>query len=163
MPKIVISNTTPIITLLGVQCFDLFQALYQKIIIPEAVYWEIEAGKNKPFYTDLKNYDWVLIEKVKNTDLVRHLSTFLDKGEAEAIVLAEEKQADLLLLDEKTARNYAMLKGLACSGSFGILLKAKELGLIGSIKPLLEIAQTNGIRISPKLRQQILQAANEGA
>ena len=68
MPKIVISNTTPLITLLGVKRFDLFEALYQNLMIPEAVYWEVEAGKDKLFYTDLKKYEWLSIEKVKNQD-----------------------------------------------------------------------------------------------
>jgi predicted nucleic acid-binding protein len=53
------------------------------------------------------------------------------------------------------------LKGYTCSGSFGILLKAKEKGFISEIKPLLEIAQSNGIRLSKNLIELILREANE--
>ncbi|WP_338769524.1 DUF3368 domain-containing protein [Bernardetia sp. ABR2-2B] len=161
MPRLIISNTTPIITFLGIGKLDLFEKMYESIVVPYEVYLEIEAGKDKPFYTDLKKIDWIKIEKVKNKELVEHLTTFLDKGEAEAIVLVEELQADLLLLDEKTARNYAKLKGYTCSGSFGVLLKAKEKGFVAEIKPLLEIAQSNGIRLSKNLIEIILREANE--
>ncbi|PIY10316.1 MAG: hypothetical protein COZ18_06195 [Flexibacter sp. CG_4_10_14_3_um_filter_32_15] len=101
MPRLIISNTTPIITFLGIGKLDLFKEMYESIVVPYEVYLEIEAAKDKPFYTDLKKIDWIKIEKVKNKELVEHLATFLDKGEAEAIILAEELQADLLLLDEK--------------------------------------------------------------
>lgn len=161
MPKTVISNTTPIITLLGVKQFDLLESIYQEIIIPKAVFEEMEAGKEKPYYTNLDKIDWIKIEEVQNKALVKHLSTFLDKGESEAIILAEEKQADLLLLDERQASNYAMLKNLKYTGSFGVLLNAKDLGLIENIKPLLLKAQDNGIRMSEKLMKQVLTEANE--
>jgi len=61
----------------------------------------------------------------------------------------------------KKARTYAKLKGYTCLGSFGVLLKAKEKALISEIKPLLEIAQSNGIRRSKNLIQLILREANE--
>jgi hypothetical protein len=54
--------------------------MYESIVVPYEVYLEIEAGKDKPFYTDLKKIDWIKIEKVKNKELVEHLTTFLDKG-----------------------------------------------------------------------------------
>jgi hypothetical protein len=145
MPKIVVSNTTPLITLLGIGQLDLLQRIYQRIIIPEAVYIEIEEGKDKAFYADLKQYDWIQIVQVQNQSLLPHLQTILDKGEAEVIALAEELTVDIILLDERLARNYAKIQGFTCVGSFGVLLKAKDMGLIQSIKPLLEKAQKNGI------------------
>ena len=54
MPRIIVSNTTPIITLVGVGKFELLQQLYGEVIVPENVYREIEAGKDKHFYADLK-------------------------------------------------------------------------------------------------------------
>ncbi|MGD2088198.1 MAG: hypothetical protein PVH61_18620 [Candidatus Aminicenantes bacterium] len=54
----------------------------------------------------------------------------LDKGEAETIILAEELQADIVLIDEKFARNFAEIRGLKLSGSLGVLLEAKNRGII---------------------------------
>lgn len=161
MPEKVISNTTPIITLLGIGKFELLKAMYREITIPEAVYLEIEKGKHKAFYTDVNQYDWIQIVKVKNTGLVNHLKLVLDEGEAEVIALAEEMNADLLLIDEKLARKYARLRDFRHTGSFGILLKAKDMNLITEIKPLLMNAIDNGIRLSDKLIMKILTEANE--
>lgn len=161
MLKTVISNTTPLITLLGIGKFDILKAMYQQVIIPEAVYREVEKGKYKAFYTDLKQYDWIKIIAVKNNVLVNHLKLVLDEGEAEVMALADELNADLLLIDEKLARKYATLNQFKCTGSFGTLLKAKDLGLISEIKPLLENALQNGIRLSDKLIIRILTEANE--
>jgi hypothetical protein len=161
MHRVVVSNTTPIITLLGVGQFDLLHRLYGQIIVPETVYLEIEAGKSKAFYADLRQFDWISIQQVRDTAKMAALSSRMDAGEAAALVLAEEVKADLVLLDEKVARKYALDNGLPHVGSFGILLKAKDLGLISHIKPYLEHAQKNGIRMSQHLIQQILTEAKE--
>lgn len=161
MDKIVVSNTTPIITLLGVDKIGVLQNLYEKIYIPEAVYVEIEQGREKPFYTDLKAYDWIEIKKIENETMSIHLKMFLDDGEAEALTLAEELKSDLILLDERLARNYAKTNGFMCKGTFGILLTAKDMGLVNAIKPLIEKAKENGIHMGNKLIQQILTEANE--
>jgi len=161
MPKIVISNTTPLITLLGIGKLDLLKKMYGNIIVPQAVFAEIERGRHLPFYKNLLQVDWIEIKEVQNRVLSKHLQTFLDSGEAEVLVLAEELNADLLLLDEKIARNYAQMNNYTITGSFGILIKAKEADYIKSIKPLLEKAIDNGIFISPKLIKLILTKANE--
>ncbi len=161
MPNIIISNTTPIITLLGIGKLDLLKDMYQKVVIPQAVYLEIEAGKDKSFYMDLKQISWIEIKHVQNQALVQHIQIILDKGEAETIALAEELKADIILLDERLARNYAMMRNLIIVGTFGVLLKAKDLGIIGEVKSLLEKAQNNGIRISQKIVEIVLREANE--
>ncbi len=161
MPRIIVSNTTPIITLVGVGKFELLQQLYGEVIVPESVYQEIEAGKYKSFYADLKQFSWIDIRPVDNQEALEALCDILDKGEAAAIVLAQELQADLVLLDERMARRYAKEQGLPHTGSFGILLKAKQQGFIKEVKPYLETAQKNGIRLSKQLIRVILKEANE--
>ena len=81
----IVSNTTPIISLLKIEKLHLLKDLYDEIYIPQEVFNEIEAGKNKDFYTDLSKIEWIKIEKIQN---VKSLTFFLDldKGEAEAIV-----------------------------------------------------------------------------
>ncbi len=61
-----ISNTTPILSLLKINKFDLLKELYGEIIIPNAVYQEIEKGKEKPYYKDLSLIDWIKIVQIKN-------------------------------------------------------------------------------------------------
>ncbi|MCU0445278.1 MAG: DUF3368 domain-containing protein [Microscillaceae bacterium] len=157
----VISNTTPIITFLGWKRLDILQKLYQQIIIPTGVLEEIETGKAKDFYTDLKQLDWIVIQQVKNTQALNILETELDKGEAEVIILAQEIKADLVILDERLARNYASIKNISYTGSFGVLIKAKQQHIITEVKPFLEQAQNNGIRMNEAVINLILQKANE--
>ena len=77
----VVSNTTPIISLLKIGKLQILKDLYGEILIPQEVFNEIEAGKNKEFYTDLSKIEWIKIEKINNE---KSLSYFLDldKGEA---------------------------------------------------------------------------------
>lgn len=85
----------------------------------------------------------------------------LDKGEAEAIVLANEIDADLIILDETLGRFHANHIGLKITGTIGILLKAKENKIIDKIKPILEELAQKGIWLSKKLIRQTLIKASE--
>ena len=102
----VVSNTTPIISLLKLSSLDILRELYGNVFIPVAVYNEIDAGKHKSYYKDLSKLDWVIITPVKDNQAVKYFLD-LDAGEAEAIVLATELNADLIILDEKLGRFYA--------------------------------------------------------
>ena len=156
----VVSNTTPIISLLIVNKLEVLKKLYSEVIIPNEVFLEIEAGKNKDYYVDLTKIEWIKIAKIKNE---KSLLFFLDldKGEAEAIVLANEIDADLIILDETLGRFHAKHIGLKVTGTIGILLKAKETGIIDFIKPLLNELAQKGIWLSEKLIKQALTKASE--
>jgi len=121
----VVSNTTPIISLLKLNKLDLLKQLYSQIFIPLAVYNEIEAGKAKGFYKDLSKFDWIKIVEVKDKPAIKYFLD-LDSGEAEAIVLATELNADLIVLDEKLGRFHAKNADIKITGTIGILLKAGE-------------------------------------
>lgn len=159
MPKVV-SNTTPIISLVKIGKLNLLKELYGVISIPNAVYKELEKGKEKPFYHDIKKIEWIKIVEIKNKQIQSFLFD-LDEGEAEAIILAKEMNADLLVLDEKLGRQYAKKLNIKLTGTIGILLKAKDKGLINSVGILLNSLVEQGIWLNPKLVEKALELANE--
>jgi uncharacterized protein len=159
MPKVV-SNTTPIISLLKLNRLDLLKQLYTQIYIPEAVYNEIEEGKAKEYYKDLSKIDWINIVEIQDKQAVKYFLD-LDSGEAEAIVLATEINADLIIIDEKLGRFHAKHADLKVTGTIGILLKAKTVGLIFELKPLLNELTKKDVWISEKLKREILIKSGE--
>jgi predicted nucleic acid-binding protein len=156
----VVSNTTPIISLLKLNRLDLLQQIYQEIFIPGAVFREIEQGKLKDFYQDLSKIDWIKIVEIKNKESIKYFLD-LDEGEAEAIVLATELKADLIILDEKLGRFHAKHAGLKVTGTIGVLIKAKSASQIDTLKPLLEELTEKEVWINEKLKNEILRIVNE--
>jgi len=116
----IVSNTTPIISLLKLDKLDLLHQLYSQINIPFAVYQEIEAGKAKGYYKDLSKVDWINILEIQDKQAMKYFLN-LDAGEAEAIVLAAEMKADLIIVDEKLGRFHAKHAGLKVTGTIGVL------------------------------------------
>ncbi len=95
----IISNTTPILSLLKIDKLELLKEIYGTVIIPRAVFQEIEKGKDKPYYQNLSLVNWIKIERIKNKES-RTFFFDLDDGEAEVLILANEQNADLVILDE---------------------------------------------------------------
>ncbi len=158
--RIVISNTTPIIALALVQQLDLLQALYEEVWIPPAVAAELRAGGARAGAAELATASYirtVALDDPRRADLLSDL----DRGEAEVIALAQERQADLVLIDERLGRRHARRLGLPITGVLGLLLKAKELGHLDAVRPGLERMQRGGIRLSADLVQQALVLAGE--
>lgn len=134
--------------------------MYGEISIPQEVFNEIEAGKNKEFYIDLSTIGWIKIQNIQNE---KSLSFFLDldKGEAESIVLATEKEADLVIIDESLGRFHAKNANLKVTGTMGVLIKAKQLGLITELKPLLSELRTKSVLLRDSFIEEVLKLANE--
>lgn len=98
---LVISDTSPISNLYKIGELALLPQIFQQIILPKTVYGELLALEQKGYdLTVLKEADWITIVTAQNTTLVSAFCQFLDRGEAEAIVLAQELKADVLLMDE---------------------------------------------------------------
>ena len=85
----------------------------------------------------------------------------LDRGEAEVIALAQELNADLIIIDERLARRHAKRLNLTLTGTLGVLLKAKENNLTPSIAPLIQTLQNNGIRLGDAVVAEVLRLAGE--
>jgi predicted nucleic acid-binding protein len=159
----VVSNTTPILALLRIEKLDLLRELYGRIMVPEAVYNEIEAGKNTGIYMDIATLDWISIEKIQNaaqTNPPPELAR-LDLGETEAIMLTLEQNADLLIIDEKHGRECANCLNIPITGTVGVLLRAKQRGMIPEIAPLLERLVSAHSWLNKHLIADALALANE--
>ena len=161
---IVVSDTSVIINLASVGLLELLPRLYGNVIIPEAVFMEIVVeGAGLPGSDEIQKADWAVVGSCKDQNSVDLLLNELDKGEAEAIVLAKEIGADLLLLDEKAGRRVAEKFDLECIGILGILLEAKSRQQIESVKPHLELLTKKArFFVHPTLFERILKMAGEG-
>ena len=115
--------------------------------------------------TTLRNklqLDWIEIHDVLTTSLLIELKDVLDAGEAEAIVLATELRADLILIDEIRGRAVATQMGLNVIGTLGALAEAKEKNYIAAVKPIIDILVNQcGFWIKPSLIERVLKSVNE--
>jgi len=113
---IVVSDTSPILNLARIGRLELLPLLYHQVLIPPTVYAELTRSKvDLPPAIDLASAPWLIIAAAKDQNRVQELREELDPGEAEAIVLAIERRADLLLVDERRGRRTATAAGLTVS------------------------------------------------
>jgi uncharacterized protein len=160
---IVVSNTSPVLNLARIGRLELLHLLYHQVIIPSAVYEELVASKRDlDPAIDLALAPWIIVATARDQKRVGKLREDLDRGEAEAIVLAIERRADLLPVDERRARRTATAAGLAVTGLLGIVARAKRAGLIARAKPVLdELIQIARFWIAPELYAEVLKELGE--
>jgi uncharacterized protein len=158
MPEVV-SNTGPIIALASIGQLDLLRELFGQVLIPPAVHAEI---KDDISVALLSTASWIQVQAVQDVLARQLLREELDAGESEAIVLAQEVAADLVLLDERAATRKARTINLQTIGTLGVLLMAKRNGLVTRLKPLLDDLHRAGFHMSNILYRQVLQSAGEG-
>lgn len=163
---IVVSDTSPITNLAAIGQLDLLCQLYTTIVIPLAVYNEmVIVGKPVPGAVEVQTLSWIQPQTVSDVQAVIDLQKNqdeIDLGEAEAILLAQQLKADLLLMDERHGRAIAVNYGLRVTGLLGVLLQAKRNGLIPAVKPLMDqLVEMANFRISNQLYALVLETANE--
>lgn len=156
---IVVSNSGPIISFARAGCLDLLRQTFQEIIIPEAVYHDIVIqGRNRPGAKEVDQADWIKREAVKNKEQADQLPFRLGLGEREAIVLAQQLKA-LLLIDDRQARKEAEKRGLTCLGSLRVLKEAKGRGFITNLEQIGDRLIRAGLRVKNSIYQKFLQTA----
>lgn len=157
---IIVSDTSPISNLLIINQLDLLRKIFETIVIPEAVAAELKASKSFDASSFLAA-DWVKTAQLTDRSFFNSLISQLDPGEAEAIALALEMDARLLI-DEKKGKQIAIKAGVKIVGVVGMLLTAKDLALIPAMKPLLDDLEIKaGFWLSEKLKRQALELAGE--
>ncbi len=164
MPKhrrAVVANTTPIIALALIGQLDLLRKLFGEVLIPQAVEDEIlKGGASEVGVTELREASFIRMTRLSDPGRADLLSD-LDRGEAEIIALSQEANADLVIIDERLARQHAKRLGLKLTGTLGILLEAKRKGYLTSVKPLIEQLVQHGIRLSDTVVAEALRLAGE--
>lgn len=159
---IAVANAGPCIALARIGSLGVLPQLFQQIYLPQAVYHEIvSAGVERSGAQEIALASWILRQDVQNTTAVHLLRERLDHGESEAIVLALELQADVLLIDEARGRRIAEARGLKKTGTLGVLVLAKQRGLIPDITPLLNALIASGFRMDDALYAHIQRLAGE--
>jgi len=151
MHKSVIADTSCLIIFDKINEFELLKGVYDEIITTPEVLGEF--GKPLP--------DWIIIEPVKDKKYQRFMETRIDLGESSVIALAAEKGNIILILDDLKARKLAGSLSLKYTGSLGVINKAKEIGLIDKIRPLIDKLIKTDFRISDKVTDNLLKRNNE--
>lgn len=159
--RIVVSNTTPLIALAWLQRLDLLPALFSAVQIPEAVRNEIKSKPQAIGVAELEASDWLIVTPVTNPLAVELLLDQLDLGESQAIVLAHELHADLLLMDERRGRRRALQSGLTVVGTLGILIEAHQQNMVGPLRPMLDLLRKLPFHMSESLYSEVLSRVGE--
>lgn len=150
MSEQTVTNSTCLIGLERIGRLDLLPQVFSKLTIPLAV--QAEVGLSA---------DWLTLRAVQNLAVVATLKTQIDDGEAEAIALAMELGDVFIILDDKNARRIAQQIGLKVIGTVGMLLRAKNKGVIAEVKPLLIALAQAEFRIAEPIVQNALRLAGE--
>lgn len=112
--------------------------------------------------TEVQTFGWIQTRQVNNRAIVAALQNELDIGEAEAIALALELQAEQLLIDERLGRIVAARLNLRYTGILGILIEAKSQQLIPEVKPKLDaLINQAGFWVAEPLYNRVLRLAGE--
>lgn len=158
----IISNATPLIAFARIGQLSLLKRVVRQLIIPQAVAEEVANYASKTAgQIDLFQESWIQVERLASDERMRLLLPTLDRGEAEVIALALEKRARLVLIDELTGRKVAESLELKVTGSVGLLIKAKDLGEVTAVRPLLEAMHEAGIYFSQRFIASVLDYVDE--
>ncbi len=157
LPKVV-SDSSPLIHLSKIGLLDILPHIFGEIMVPEAVHDEcVIDGGDREDAKMIANSEWIKIKSIdsENDHLKRAFLRDVDDGEAEAIVLAIQESADLILIDEYDARELARNHDIKVTGVIGVLLKAKKEGLVDDIKMHLDELRESGFWIDDKFYDKI--------
>ncbi len=156
----VVSDTSPLISLLEIKKLSLLRDLYTEILIPREVENEFLEKFPAASREELDNAPWIKVVDLQDPQKIADY-TRINLGEAAALVLVEEKKAGLVLMDDMKGRKEAKARGFVFKGTAGVLVEAKENGLIDKVKPHLIALKKTGTYLSDSVIRAALRAAGE--
>jgi len=153
---VIIGDSSALVALSIMNRLELLEIVFGEIYIPQAVYNEVTIS-SKPQSRKLKAF---LKDKIVSVD-IKITQMGLGRGELEAIALYKDKNADFLLIDDRRAKSFAKLNEVNVIGSLGVMILAKELGKVKSIREDLEKLLDSDIFISRSLIERVLSSVGE--
>lgn len=156
---LIVADSSALVALAMCDCLHVLEELFGEVRVPKAVYAEV-CKEGKPCADILAKWLENRVYPVRYNPLL-FTGAGLGNGEIEAMTLCLEMAASFLLVDDKRARKVALLNNIEIMGTLGVLLMAKQQGLIVHIKPLIQQLQDSSLHISPKLFQVVLEKAGE--
>ena len=158
MDKVIV-NSTPVIGLANIGRLDVLRQMYGTITIPQAVFDEIKSPSVQRQVNAKR--DWIRVEQINDASQKQMYRAKLHAGEVEVMILAQEKKADLVILDDNAAKKTAKFLGLRVIGTLGILVLAKKRGYIKEVSPVLDALKRDGFFVSDDLCNLVLRQADE--
>jgi len=160
--RVFIADSGPIISFARAGFLDLLRGVLGELWIPGAVYEEIVVeGEGKPGSEEVRQAEWIKRKEIEDKSKLELLALELGQGEKEAIVLAEELKA-ILIIDDRKARLEAERKGIQTIGSLWVVKEAKDKGLINKAKQAGDKLRDTGLRLKEELYHQFLREMGEG-
>jgi predicted nucleic acid-binding protein len=155
---IVVSDTTPLRHLIAVGEVDLLSKLYGTVIVPRAVITELQAEATPPKVRAWLDAPpgWLQVRYPRMAIPNDPALDALDAGEREAIQLASELRADLLLMDDREGRAFALHLELPVTGTLGVLERADVTGMLPDLPSTLARLEASGFYLSTRLRDSVL-------
>jgi uncharacterized protein len=162
---IVIADTSVILNLCCVEQEKLLPALFQQVVIPPAVRLEFQrAAHIYTRFAGLTLPDWIREQPPREIPEAIRRAAYLDAGEIAAIALALEMSADAVLIDETAGRRAARDLGLTTIGVVGILVRARQTGILPAIEPVFEqLNQKANFWLAPEIREEALRSVGEAS
>ena len=158
----IVCNTSPLILLAKIGRLDLLFQLYNQVMIPVSVLEEVKArpGKDAREIKVFVKNKTLKIQKVSR-EILRGVPVGLGSGERETIALAIETEADLVVLDDQQGRHIARERDLRITGTIGVLIQARERGIISSVRQELDRLVEAGMWIDEAFYHRLLQEFDE--
>ena len=153
MSKVIV-NSTPLIALSQVVRLSLLKLIFDEVVVPASVYNEVVIrGKNRPGAAELRDTDWIIVKAPQEKPSLSPMLLGLDQGEMDVILLAQELEADWVLVDEKLGRKVAKAVGLRVKGTLGVLLTAYRAEFLSQdeSKDAVEQLAQSSVRVSARL------------
>jgi predicted nucleic acid-binding protein len=157
---LIVCDSSPLIALAKCDKLDILDSLFEEVVIPVQVCHEFSVS-GKPESAKIITWAQGKINEPGDAVLLKANTLSLDPGEIAAIALYWEKSADFLLIDERKGRKIAAQNGIRIIGIVGILVAAKNKGLINSVKPFLDLLLHSSYYISDSLYRTGLKSAKE--
>ena len=157
----VIINASPLIVLFKSQQAELLPQLFDEILVPGAVWYEVIAGgAEDPASRQLPTVSWA--QRVDVESILPEIAAWdLGKGESEVLSLGARLPAHTAIIDDRAARRTARVFRIATLGTGGVLIIAKRRGLISAVSPRIKALRDAGLWLSEDLVNLLKQKASE--